>query len=202
MSRISNQTDCQASSEQRYAVHPIFDLCSAKRFDEALQLCRDELAQKPDDPASYRHMADVLELAQRHKEALPFRDKVLELAPNSAASYFSRGDLFYQTGNYPAAIQDFSKAAKLDGHGALSPLAHLYRADCHRRLKAYDEAIADAGLCRMTIIFRASSGNAWAASNIFLPRSLANAQRADYASDRTVNFFPTGTTHPRASDCL
>jgi len=143
MSRMSNPTDCQACSEQRFAVHPIFDLCRAKRFDEALQLCRDELAQKPDDADSYRHMADVLELAQRHNEALPFRNKVLELTPNSAANYFSRGDLFYQTGNYPAAIRDFSRAAELDGHGALSPLIHLYLADCHRRLKAYDEAIAD-----------------------------------------------------------
>ncbi|HEX3972046.1 MAG TPA: tetratricopeptide repeat protein [Stellaceae bacterium] len=143
MTPTVDRTDCQECSEERFAVHPIFELCKAKRFDEALHLCKDDIAQKPDDPASYRHMADVLELAQRPKEALPFRDKVLELAPNSAASYFSRGDLFYQTGNYPGAIQDFSKAAELDSHGALSPLAHLYRADCHRRLKAYDEAITD-----------------------------------------------------------
>jgi tetratricopeptide (TPR) repeat protein len=88
-------------------------------------------------------MADVLELAQRHAEALPFRNKVLELAPDSAANYFSRADLFYQMGNYSAAIEDFSKAAELDSHGALGPVVHLYRADCHRRLKAYDEAIAD-----------------------------------------------------------
>ena len=120
-----DRTDCQACSEQRFAVHPIFDLCRAKRFDEALQLCKDELAQKPDDADSYRYMADVLELAQRHQEALPFRNKALELVPNSAASHFSRGDLFYQIGSYPAAIQDFSKAAELDNHGALSPLAHL-----------------------------------------------------------------------------
>ncbi len=138
-----DQTDCQTCSEERFAVHPIFELCKVKRFEEALQLCENDLAHKPDDPTSYRHMADVLELAQRHAEALPFRNKVLELAPDSAANYFSRADLFYQTGNYSAAIQDFSKAAELDRHGGLGPLIHLYRADCHRRLKAYDEAIAD-----------------------------------------------------------
>jgi tetratricopeptide (TPR) repeat protein len=123
-------------------VHPVFELCKAKRFDEALQLCKDDIARKPDNAMGYRHMADVLELAQRHVEALPFRNKVLELEPDSAANYFGRGDLFYQTGNYSAAIQDFSKAAELDRPGALSPLADLYRADCHRQLKAYDAAIA------------------------------------------------------------
>jgi tetratricopeptide (TPR) repeat protein len=88
-------------------------------------------------------MADVLELAMRHGEALPYRNKVIELEPASAANYFSRADLFYRLGNHSAAIVDFSRAAEIDRDGAFKPLIYLYRADCYRRLKAYDSAIAD-----------------------------------------------------------
>jgi tetratricopeptide (TPR) repeat protein len=123
--------------------HPIFALCKAKRFDEALQLSRREIATCPGDPAGYRHMADVLELMKHYSEAIPYRNRVIELVPDFAANYFSRADLFYQMKNYAAAIDDFSQAAKLDHDNAFRPLIFLYRAGCYRQLKAYDAAIDD-----------------------------------------------------------
>jgi tetratricopeptide (TPR) repeat protein len=134
MTEPANQPRCDSCSDA--APHPIFELCTAKRFEEALQLCRDEVVESPGEAEGYRHTADVLELAQRHGEALPYRNRVLELAPGSAANYFSRGDLFYQTGNHAAAIEDFSRAAELDSDGALGSLIYLYRADCHSALES------------------------------------------------------------------
>lgn len=88
-------------------------------------------------------MADVLELMKRYKESIPYRNRVIELMPKFAANYFSRAALFYQMKNYPAAIEDFSRAAELDHDNAFGSLVFLYRAECHRQLKAYDKAAAD-----------------------------------------------------------
>ena len=124
-------------------LHPIFDLCGAKRFDDALTICRQEIADKPGEPEGYRHAAVVLEQMGRHAEALPCRDKVVELAPESTMSYYSRADLLYQMGEYAAAIPDFTRSAELDHEQALGAANFLYRADCHRHLGNYAKAIAD-----------------------------------------------------------
>lgn len=134
---------CQACSQAEFQPHPIYELCRAKRFEDALQLCGDEIAARPAHAAGYRHMADVLELSHRYGEAVPYRNRVVELVPDLSTSYFSRAYLFYLMGDHGAAIEDFSRAAALDGDGTFGPLIFLYRADCHRHLRAYDDAVAD-----------------------------------------------------------
>jgi len=134
---------CQSCPEGAAYNHPIFDLCQAKRFADALQMCRQEIADDPTSPAGYRHMGSVLKLMGCHAEALPYRNKVVELAPNCTISYYSRADLLYEMGEYAAAIPDFTRSAELDHEQALGPANYLYRADCHRRLGNYAEAVAD-----------------------------------------------------------
>jgi tetratricopeptide (TPR) repeat protein len=133
---------CRHCSDQSASEHPIFDLCRANRFDEALAICQREIASRPNEPSGYRHAASVLQQMDRHAEARPFRDKVVELAPD-AMSYYSRADLLYEMGEYAAAIPDFTRSAELDREQALGAANFLYRADCHRRLGNLAEAIAD-----------------------------------------------------------
>lgn len=142
----ADRTDCRTCSEAKIQPHPVFDLCKARRFDEALSLCRQEIADRPVETAGYRHMASALELMQTHAEAIPYRDKLIELEPHFAANYFSRADLYYGMGRYASAVRDFSRAAELDHDRAFGSLIFLYRADCHRRLGDYDKAISDCAL--------------------------------------------------------
>jgi len=133
---------CQSCSDQSAPEHPIFDLCRANRFHEALAICQREIAANPNEPAGYRHAAAVLQRMDRHAEARPFRDKVVELAPDTV-SYYSRADLLYEMCEYAAAIPDFTRSAELDHEQALGAANFLYRADCHRRLGNFAEAVAD-----------------------------------------------------------
>lgn len=126
--------------------HPIFDLCRAGRYDEALAISRAKISESPTEATGYRWVGDVLQLMQQLPEALPYRHKVVELQPDSIASYFSRADLLYQMGDYAAAIPDFTRAAALDHEQAFGPVNFLYRADCHRRLGNYEQALADCAL--------------------------------------------------------
>ena len=120
----------------------MFDLCRANRFHEALAMCQREITANPSEPAGYRHAAYVLQQMDRHNEARTFRDKVVELAPNTM-SYYSRADLLYEMGEYAAAIPDFTRSAELDHEQVIGAANILYRADCHRRLGNFAEALAD-----------------------------------------------------------
>lgn len=146
MTDINGKAECASCADQTFTPHPIFALCKAKRFDEALEICRLEVAEKPDQAGGYQLMASVLELMKNPTAALPYRNKVIELDPESTTSYFARADLLYSMGNYTAAIADFTRSAELDREQALGPANYLYRADCHRRLGNYAQAIADCAL--------------------------------------------------------
>jgi tetratricopeptide (TPR) repeat protein len=146
MAETTSQDACQTCRDHTSEPDPIFDLCKAKRFDEAINICEQEIAQNPAEPAGYRHKASVLELMRKLPEAAQYRDKVVELRPDCVASYFSRADLRYAMGDYASAIPDFTRAAELDHEQAFGPVNFLYRADCHRRLGNYDQALADCAL--------------------------------------------------------
>jgi tetratricopeptide (TPR) repeat protein len=127
----------------RIDAHPIFRLCKEKRFDDARDLCRKEIDANPEAPEGYRHMAIVWELSGEHAEALPYRSKVIDLAPQGV-SYYNRADILYRMGRYEAAIADFTRAMEFDP--SLDALMYLYRADCYRCLGNYEQAIADCAL--------------------------------------------------------
>src|SRR5579859_7777876 len=92
---------CPSCSNHLIPEHPIFELCRANRFHEALAICQHEITADPRDPTGYRHSAHVLQQMDRHTDALKFRDKVVELSPDPM-SYYSRADLLYEMGEYAA----------------------------------------------------------------------------------------------------
>lgn len=146
MIKGSKLDECCSCSEEVPEPHPIFELCRLKRFDEAEDICRREIAADPNNAAGYRHMAAVMSLSDRKFEALSYKDKVVALSPDVSVSYYSRADLLYDLGDYAAAIRDFTRAAELDYDRCLGSVTYLYRADCHRRLGDYEQALADCAL--------------------------------------------------------
>ncbi len=103
MDENATSQSCQSCSDSNRDWHPLFALCHAKRFDEALALCHREIAENPERPAGYRHAAIVFQEMGRNADARAFRDKVVELAPDCTMSYYSRADLLYEIGDWGAA---------------------------------------------------------------------------------------------------
>ena len=92
MTSGSEQCECVSFGMRS---HPILELCRERRFGEALEISRNEILRTPRDANGYRLMALVLELMGDRKAALSYRDKVVEISPEAAMSYYSRADLFY-----------------------------------------------------------------------------------------------------------
>ena len=68
------------------------------------------------------------------------RPAIIELEPGCDRPYYSRAVAYVKTGNYPAAITDFSRVIELGGGDART---YYDRGDAHYRLKQWDQAIAD-----------------------------------------------------------
>lgn len=143
---MTPECECPVCSKNEDPTDAVFDLCRAKKFDDAAEVCRSKIAADPQGASGYGLMASVLELAGKHREALPYRDREVALSQNSTMSYFSRALLHYRLGNYTAAIPDFTRSAELDREQAIGPANYLYRADCHRHLGNFDRAIGDCSL--------------------------------------------------------
>jgi tetratricopeptide (TPR) repeat protein len=146
MPNTSDEGECPSCSGDTYIPHPIFELCRTKRFDEALQICRGEIADNPSEAGGYGLMAAVLRAMGNPTAALPYRNKVVELEPGKVTSHYALADLLYDMGDYAAAIVAFTRTAELDDGDFYGPASYLYRADCHRRLGNYEAAIADCQL--------------------------------------------------------
>ena len=66
--------------------------------------------------------------------------KVLQIAPNNAASYSNRGQLYLRERKYNLAIADFTQAVQLDPS---NPLFIKNRAYTYRTIRQFDLAVAD-----------------------------------------------------------
>ncbi len=125
------------------ATREIFDLARQGRFDEALALCQARLAENPLDAGYQQSIAGVYHLMKRWPEALRHQDKAIALMTNKTIGHFGRADIYYEMGDYAAAIADFTRLAEVGHDEGFGPYSYLYRADCHRRLGNYAQALAD-----------------------------------------------------------
>jgi uncharacterized membrane protein YhaH (DUF805 family)/regulator of sirC expression with transglutaminase-like and TPR domain len=73
-------------------------------------------------------------------KAIADYNSAIELAPDSADTYYNRGDAYDEIGEYGKAIADYSKAIELDPNHAS---AYYNRGCAYGELGAYDKAIAD-----------------------------------------------------------
>jgi tetratricopeptide (TPR) repeat protein len=118
-------------------------LCASKRYDEALKLCAEFIADQPDHPHGYHMRAVVRVVMGEPHLALADRDKVVSLCPQEAGAFMARADDHLRVGNFAAAADDLDRAEKLD-NAHYWPLIPFLRALCRARIGRIDEALADA----------------------------------------------------------
>jgi tetratricopeptide (TPR) repeat protein len=109
------------------------DLCAERRFDAAVKLCADFIAEHPDHPHGYHMRAVVRVLAGEPLLALADRDKVVSLCPREPGAYLARADDQLRLGDFAAAAADLDRAEKLD-QGHYWPMIPLLRGVCLARL--------------------------------------------------------------------
>jgi tetratricopeptide (TPR) repeat protein len=99
-------------------------LCASQRYDEALKLCAEFIAEQPDHPHGYHMRAVVRVIMGEPHLALADRDHL-------------------RVGNFAAAADDLDRAEKLD-QAHYWPLIPFLRALCRAKSGRVDEALADA----------------------------------------------------------
>jgi tetratricopeptide (TPR) repeat protein len=119
-------------------------LCAAARYDDALKLCAEFVAEHPDHPHGYHTRALVRVMMGEPHLALADRDKVVSLCPQEAGAYMARADDFLRLGDFGAAAGDLSRAEKFD-NGHYWPMIPFLRAYCRACLGEVEQALADAG---------------------------------------------------------
>ena len=117
-------------------------LCAEARFEEALRLCGEFIAEHPDHPHGYHMRAVVRVVMGEPRLALADRDKVVSLCPRVPGVYMARADDHLRLGDFAAAAADLDRAEKLDD-GHYWPMIPLLRAHCRARTGELDAAIAD-----------------------------------------------------------
>jgi len=134
------------------------------RLVEAEALYRAALAERPDDPHALQLLADILARTRRAGEALAVLQRVLEVAPNSAAAWNDLGSLHFAAGHVGSAKDSFDKALALDPDLLI---ARINLGNALRRLGKTDDAVA--------VLQRAI---AWAPDSAEARDALASALRA------------------------
>jgi tetratricopeptide (TPR) repeat protein len=119
-------------------------LCAAARFDEALKLCGEFIAEHRDHPHGYHMRAVVRTLMGEPGMALADRDKVVSLCPQEPGAYMARADDQLRIGDFAAAAADLARAEKYD-HGHYWPMIPLLRGYCLARLGRFAEALGESG---------------------------------------------------------
>ena len=91
------------------------------RSDEAIALYERRLAERPDEPAEHRCLADAYLIARQYEDAERVVRAGLGLAPDDAHLVELRGDVFSGTGRAEEALASWQRAVELDPE-SISPL--------------------------------------------------------------------------------
>lgn len=107
--------------------------------DSAAAICLEVLERQADHLESLELLAEIALKRGDSREALDWYEKVIQLNPNHAASYYRRGNLFKDSGDPEAAVASYDRAVALDPNYA--------NAFCNRgvvlgSLNRLDEALA------------------------------------------------------------
>ncbi len=86
-------------------------------YDGALLRLQPILRENPHDPDGLMLKGNILDLDERHGEALDCYERVLNSDPENVAALIDMGDCLSWSGRYQEAIQFFDRALVLLGQG-------------------------------------------------------------------------------------
>ncbi len=99
------------------------DLYSRKRYEDAIDLYRQILAQYPQEPSVRLNLGAALFKIGNIEDAYKIFTDLIEEDPTNLNAWLNRGDLLKKSGRYDEAYADFSTACKIDDESAE---AHLF----------------------------------------------------------------------------
>jgi len=112
-------------------------------YGGALRLYDEALTQDSKNVAAYFGKAEVLNLLQRHDEAMTTLSRLLALQPTSVEALMMRGQCRISLQQLERAFEDFDLAAALDPDAKYAQGTVLYLAMRLCRWEGFDAAVAD-----------------------------------------------------------
>jgi len=109
-------------------------------YEQALERLRTQHALKEAAAEAAWNVAYKMYGEKKFTECLPFLNRAIELNPDYAIAFSSRGYVYVELKQYERAIPDFDRAIALDPNDAA---AYHNRGIAYRNLKQYEQAIAD-----------------------------------------------------------
>jgi predicted O-linked N-acetylglucosamine transferase (SPINDLY family) len=112
------------------------------RLQDAEAVCRHVLSQAPSDSEALLNLGVVLQMQERHEEAIATYNRAIGVEPNLPRAFCNRGNALLALGRKEEALASLNQAIGLDPDYAW---AFVNRALTFRDLGRRDEALADAG---------------------------------------------------------
>ena len=108
------------------------------RYPDALRVCRQIIAQTPNQADAYNILGATLNVLGERKEAVAMLKKAIKLAPNAAGFHANLGEIERQRGNLAEARVCFLKSIELDPN---NPQAYNNLGIVHYDRKKFKDAI-------------------------------------------------------------
>src|SRR5258708_2979697 len=109
-------------------------------YEKALPLLGSETALKKAAARAYWNMAHKLRKEKKVAECLPLLKRAIELTPEDASPYTSRGAVYRLLREYQRALEDYTHAIELD---PTSSYPYTGPGAVYRDLRDYQQALAD-----------------------------------------------------------
>jgi tetratricopeptide (TPR) repeat protein len=109
-------------------------------YEKALTLLGSESALRKAATRAYWNMARKLRGEKKVVEGLPLLNRAIDLTPDDAAAYTSRGAIYRQLQEYTKALEDYTQAIMLD---PFSSYPYTGRGAVYRDLREYQQACED-----------------------------------------------------------
>jgi tetratricopeptide (TPR) repeat protein len=109
-------------------------------YEQALERIQTQRALKEAAAEAAWNVSYTLNKEKKHTECLSYLNRAIELNPDYAIAFNSRGYVYNELKQYEQAITDLDRATVIDPN---DDNAHLNRGKTYYHLKQYEQAIAD-----------------------------------------------------------
>lgn len=114
------------------------DLIRLKKYDEATELCRKLIAQRPETYLPYFHLAVIAKENNDYKQAMVHLQKAIEYRQDDLRLHYYLGTAYLFEKQFQKAVEHFTESLKIHRY---QPETHEALARAFYELKDYDKAV-------------------------------------------------------------